>query len=237
MTRVGVPSVERSGALASLARLVMIARPVGAANDAAAICERALAELLSLPTPYPPLVAVLRANFESCRRVAGHDNLDAFARAIGELRALYPEPWIKAGLLAHAASLGAALGFPSTEAALDQARRELWHCTLDCDSEWAPRLLYFAASAGFYELIVRLSGGLAPLVRGGIAGHGVPFFGGAPSAPEVCGHDTLLFLSTAGLGALLERDQIELVLELAAHVTDGRLVSPALLALRESLRG
>lgn len=228
--------VRHAGVLCSLARTVfMVSDAAEAARAAAALSRRGWEEERVAPDPDLHLLAVLRANEEAFLRVAGDPNRRALARAVEDLSALQPEPWLRAALLAHAACLDAPIGRSSSAEALTDARRMLIESTRECPPEHAPRLLWFVATCGLYELERRATGGRGPMVRGGLAGHGAPSIGTSSPLLELCGSDLVLMLSTEATGALLDREHIDLALELADHVTNGRVVSPALRALREML--
>lgn len=235
LDRFAPPGVPRAALYVSLARSVMGSLPSERpAQAAAALCERALADLDASP-PSPLCRAVATMNLETYRRLDGADNAPALRDTIIALRTQLWEPWLCAALVAHAVVLGAPLAGESAEEALRRARGELWECTRTCPEEWAPRLLWFVATCGLYELTRRAAGDQFPMVRGGVAGHGVPSCKGLQPILPLCGNDLLVMLSTEATGALLDLPYIDLALDLAAHVTDGRLVSPALRQLRDGL--
>lgn len=227
--------VRHAGVLCSHTRTVFMLSDAEPAREAAALSRRAWEEERVAPDPDLHLLAVLRANEQAFLRVAGDPNQRALARAVEDLCALQPEPWLKAALLAHAACLGAPIGHTSSAEALTDARRTLFENTRDCPPEYAPRLLWFVATCGLYELERRATGGRGLMVRGGLAGHGAPSIGTSSPLLELCGSDLVLMLSTEATGALLDLEYIDLALELADHVTSGRVVSPALRGLRELL--
>lgn len=229
------PGATRSSILSHITRIALSATPHEPTREAAIVSRQALDELLTTSDPNSLLLETLRANHYTLLRGSPEGDDAALVASLMELRRLRPEPWLKAAVLAHGACGGASMGFATPDLALAAARRELWECTRDCPAEMAPRLLWFVATAGLYETVVRSGPGAPPIVRAGLGGHGVPAAEGIPVMPEMCGTEVLMLLSTRATGALLDLDYIELALELADHVVDGRLVSPALRGLRDLL--
>lgn len=207
-----------------------------ATERAADLCGRALQTLEQMAEPPPIQLAATRL-WRDTYRAASRPSRVAAAAVTGSLRALAIElqdEWLGVAIDAHVAAQ--ARGHPDhgRTGAVLRARTRFFAATRECSPELAPRLLLLVASWAFHYLLARLHPE-HPALRRGIVAHGLWLTGGRPPIAAQLGFDALLPLALEATSALLDREYVDLVVEVARNTPEGRGFMGLLGALRDAL--
>jgi|GEM_PF-3087513 len=235
--------VKRLGSTpAAKARLLAAGGGVGfilagdndAATKAAQTHREALSILSASKSDCSLIEAVIRLNACTFDHLANGGRPEAFEVCAADLLEREARPWIRAGIMAHAAHFGARLGQKTPAAAMDLARDLLFEAIFDCRAEDAARVLWFVHSCSFY-LILRASPPtpVTSLTRGDVGRIALTWSGGEDIIAGLCGMDYFLILSLSAMEAILDLRCVNMALGLADCSLAGSMTTRTLQALRE----